>query len=188
MKRNEITALNIIKQLQIVDISHFQKGECPDWQNNEDDIGLEITDSRTPEQGEIDSIMQYNFKNNIPLDEVIANDKKGKLKDELITVDNSYAKFRMLTNPSLESYIDTKIKKLNKHFNKFSQNWLFIFVDFIFDFNYIKLNQGSIISKLHDKYKIGFNKYILFNLNEIIVLDFEKNNLINAGIYKYINN
>ena len=103
MKRNEITALNIINKLQIVDISHFQKGECPDWQNNEDDIGLEITDSRTPEQGEIDSIMQYNFKNNIPLDEVIANDKKGKLKDELITVDNSYAKFRMLTNPSLES-------------------------------------------------------------------------------------
>ena len=133
MKRNEITALNIINKLQIVDISHFQKGECPDWQNNEDDIGLEITDSRTPEQGEIDSIMQYNFKNNIPLDEVIANDKKGKLKDELITVDNSYAKFRMLTNPSLESCIDTKLKKLNKHFNKFSQNWLFIFVDFIFD-------------------------------------------------------
>ena len=40
MKRNEITALNIINKLQIVDISHFQKGECPDWQNNEDDIGL----------------------------------------------------------------------------------------------------------------------------------------------------
>lgn len=116
-------------------LSLMKKHERPDWIDENRSIGLEVTRALSPKDGEINSIINRYFGKGYSPEEIInkanselkCNKDMFKSANGLCYVEKSvnYSDVKQL----IIDTINTKISKLNSHYNKFNENWLYVFAD-----------------------------------------------------------
>ena len=135
-------ALNVLNKVCGVDISNFIKGESPDWQNEIQSIGIEITI-------EDDSIKFFSELENFDVDKIKDKDKfrKRYIENGGYAIPKETAQILNITHSQIDigddyiylTYSDKdnfdkvnirikqKLDKLNKNFKVYEHNWLIVF-------------------------------------------------------------
>lgn len=113
----------------------MKKHERPDWIDENRSIGLEVTRALSPKDGERESIIERYFCKGYTPEEIInkanrelkCNKDMFKIADGICYVEKNvnYSDVKQL----IIDTINTKISKLNSHYDKFNKNWLYVFTD-----------------------------------------------------------
>lgn len=113
----------------------MKKHERPDWIDENRSIGLEVTRALSPKDGERESIIERYFCKGYTPEEIInkanrelkCNKDMFKIADGICYVEKNvnYSDVKQL----IIDTINTKISKLNSHYDKFNKNWLYVFAD-----------------------------------------------------------
>lgn len=113
----------------------MKKHERPDWIDKNRSIGLEVTRALSPKDGERESIIERYFCKGYKPEEIInkanrelkCNKDMFKIADGICYVEKNvnYSDVKQL----IIDTINTKISKLNSHYDKFNKNWLYVFTD-----------------------------------------------------------
>lgn len=163
-------------------LNNFEKHEEPDFWNEKDDIGLEITQSNF--DGEQTKILQQIHGKNYTYEEALEvlnkYDKKGKFKGQIgriaPTSDLFYSSpTKEMVNTSIYfdeiiRCIDVKLDKL-QHFKKFQKNLLYI-IDYghkTEDYDIREYILPKII-EIENDYSIIYDGYFLEQYNRIIYI------------------
>ena len=119
-------------------LSLLQDGEEPDWQSAELDIGMEVTEALEPDDGRKRSVINRYFGKGLSGQFIKEQfkEKHPEYNPQLKVVDN-VAYFSDCYDMKLKiqqvcSAIAVKTAKLNSHYAKFAQNWLYIFAPSLF--------------------------------------------------------
>ena len=164
-KNNEIAALEILKA-RYTDhgaiYDNFVKSESPDWHNEIDNIGLEVTEAISQEDGEFDNTLGKEYHKGASLNELKSMDKKRKFDNRFIEhpeYGGNYGLFYFGDSDIVEA-VRKKLEKLNKeHFKRFELNWLFIYNKYeIPEENYLIAQ----LKKLQVKYNNGYSVYFIY--------------------------
>lgn len=137
----EQLALNLLESILRIDVSNFDDYEEPDWQNDKDSIGIEIT-------RDDESLKFYKELENVDKVNTVEVEKfnkryrknggtvmtKGEAKSIGIEGGSEFNENYVYIIPSYNNNFDdinnkikNKIKKLNNNYKLFKQNNLFIF-------------------------------------------------------------
>lgn len=113
----------------------MKKHERPDWIDENRSIGIEVTRALSPKDGERESIIERYFCKGYTPEEIInkanrelkCNKDMFKIADGICYVEKNvnYSDVKQL----IIDTINTKISKLNSHYDKFNENWLYVFAD-----------------------------------------------------------
>lgn len=160
----------------------MKKHERPDWIDENRSIGLEVTRALSPKDGEINSIINRYFGKGYSPEEIInkANRELKCNKDMFKSADGfSYVEKNVNYSDVKQLIIDTintKISKLNSHYDKFNKNWLYVFAD-----NSL-LDDGNIEEIILKINNIGDNN----NFDKIFINIIDKIYVIEDNLYSKI--
>lgn len=157
-------------------LSLLEDGEEPDWQSTELDIGMEVTEALEPDDGRKRSVVNQYFGKGLPGQFIKEQfrEKHPEYDSQLKVLDNVACFYDFYDMKSkiqqVCSAITEKTAKLNRHYSKFSQNWLYIFVPSLFlESDLPEILQTYYESTAHSP--ITFDKVFLNALNSIFVLN-----------------
>lgn len=114
-------------------LTALQKGEEPDWQSKDLDIGLEVTEALKSEDGRIRSVINKYFGRGLDGSFVKDQIENGYLEySHRIEVVGNIACFSCSGDmvPKIQQVIATvitKTEKLNDYYRQFGNNWLYVF-------------------------------------------------------------
>ena len=161
------------------DLSALMKSEKPDWQSRGLDIGLEVTEALSCDDGRKRFVLSKYFCKG--LDGNYIKDQIGQNYSEYssnIDVSGNVACYSEIYDMDdiirqvIES-INQKTKKLNGHYTIFKNNWLYVFAPDLFcDIDIPVICKGY--KEIIPKYKIIFDKLFINARNSIFVLNSEK--------------
>ena len=149
--------------------------EAPDWQSEELDLGIEVTQAISETDGELRSIINRYFNNGLggSLIRKVIQKKHHKYVGNFEEIDNRSIcvipyQTAIEKNKILESIIG-KTFKLNKNYKVFKNNWLYVFAD-------IALYEEDILDiiemiKSNNVNKIQFDKIFINITDKIFVID-----------------
>lgn len=110
-----------------------QDVECPDWQSDKLDLGIEVTEAKNPMDGQLDFIIDKYFNKGLSGRKIQNAVKKEypkyghlfryKRNISYCTVPISYSD----EINKIAKAITEKTEKLNKNYKVFKNNWLYIF-------------------------------------------------------------
>ena len=112
-----------------------QDVECPDWQSERKNTGIEVTSAINDSDGEQIAIINKFFNRGMSGEEIKSEivAKHPKYSGSFGTVNNiAYHSAPFLVNKEREKILNsikTKTDKLNQHFRVFDNNWLYIFAN-----------------------------------------------------------
>lgn len=177
---NEIYAALSLKYLWRNYRPGFVKSESPDWMNPAIDLGLEVSQALLPGDGQEESFVEAYLGK---LQDEIPEAAMARYRGRLHFYNNRF--WAILPVPGVEQdYLykikyrfDCKLEKLNKNYQVFSKNALYLFVhpeeEWDIDenqlFDYMKAQQ--------EKKKKKFDWVFLNCEDVILVCDFQKNKL-----------
>ena len=147
---------------------NIEKTESPDIQTKDNQIGIEVTQVLSSEEGKIDSLYeqaQQCLKDNKTIHNIKGINKYIVNKSIIIDKANNVAFFPIGDNiEPICSAIKNKLNKLQSY-KIFKTNILFLFLKYqIHDKDSIEKTIVPIIKKLHFEYKLHFNQYILYDI------------------------
>ena len=170
---DEIYALLVIEHLYPGSVDNIYKWESPDWKNNDNSLGIEVTRAQNNHIGYTYNVMAKYLgasKNQIPVNllhnfrgrTVFADGKLLAVSDSKGLVDgNRHVLF-------LLEHLETKLKKLNApHFTICKQNYLFEFGIGCFA-EHDKLEFAEGIKKVSASHSHTFDKIIVHALDSIL--------------------
>lgn len=181
----EIFARNILEKYTGLDITNFRKHESPDWIDNINSIGIEVT--RTAKGNQFWSELE-NVKKPISDEKIERFNKRfEKNGGRVISLDlaktigikdtfgynNNFVYILPCYNDDfsiVNQRISEKVKKLNKNYTAIKDNRLFIFSSIMFNDEIIK-NEIESIQKIQKKYKCRFNIFYICILHELCIID-----------------
>ena len=113
----------------------MKKHERPDWIDENRSIGLEVTRALSPKDGERESIIERYFCKGYTPEEIINKaNRELKCNKDMFKIADGFCYVEKNVNYSdvkqlIIDTINTKISKLNSHYDKFNKNWLYVFAD-----------------------------------------------------------
>ena len=113
----------------------MKKHERPDWIDENRSIGLEVTRALSSTDGEINSIINRYFGKGYSPEEIINKaNRELKCNKDMFKIADGFCYVEKNVNYSdvkqlIIDTINTKISKLNSHYDKFNKNWLYVFAD-----------------------------------------------------------
>ena len=116
-------------------LQSMKKHERPDWIDENRSIGLEVTRALSSTDGEINSIINRYFGKGYSPEEIInkANNELKCNKDMFKSANGLCYVVKSVNYSDVKQLIidtiNTKISKFNSHYDKFNENWLYVFAD-----------------------------------------------------------
>lgn len=163
------------------------KAECPDWQSEELDIGIEVCRAISKKEGEKNFIINEIFSQELSADDklILLHKRFPEHKNLLQKSETGvlYAALDMsyeYTSYKIANAISLKLSKLNSNYTQYDNNWLYIFTDFSL-FNDDEINElSSIVSSVQKDYALNFHKVFL-NCHDKIYI-FENNEISSISV------
>lgn len=170
---DEIYALLVIKYLYSRSVDNIYKWESPDWKNNDNSLGIEVTRAQNNHIGYTYNVMANYLgtsKNQIPVD-LLHNFRGGTFFADGKLVAVSDSKGPVDGNRHVQLLLERlkiKLKKLNaSHFTICKQNYLFEFSICCFaEQDKLEFAQG--IQSVSAEYAHTFDKIIVHTLDSIL--------------------
>lgn len=195
----ELLALQILNKFLNLDITNFIKSESPDWKNDNENIGLEVTivDDAKKFFSELEKINKNRIKDKdkfrkryiknggyaIPKETA----QMLNLKSSMIDIGDGYFYLTYSQNNNFEKInrqFINKIEKLNNNFYPFKDNRLFIFSTvYVVDDKRIKNELETLILE-SSKYKYKYNVIYMILLHKLCVFDLENKKYTHMNIDK----
>ncbi len=154
----------------------LEKGEEPDWQSKDLDIGLEVTQALLPKDGEIRSVINEYFGKG--LDGQFVKDQIEQRNPEygsMVHVVKNTACFSQCYDmqskiQQVSESIIKKTKKLNNHYSRFKNNWLYVFAPDLFgSFDIPQVYETY--QKNTTEYAVKFDKIFIQIDNQLFILN-----------------
>lgn len=158
------------------DLSSLIKSEKPDWQSRELDIGMEVTEALSFDDGRKRFVLSKYFCKG--LDGNYVKDQIGQNYPEYysnIDVSGNVACYSEIydMNDKIRQVIESinqKTKKLNRHYTIFKNNWLYVFAPNLFcDIDIPAICEGY--QESVSKNKNIFDKLFIYARDSIFVLN-----------------
>ena len=154
------------------------KAECPDWQSDELNIGIEVCQAISKQEGEKNFIINEIFSQKLSADEKLnlLRRRFPKHKNLLQKTENDvlYAELDMsyeYTSYKIANAISLKLSKLNSNYTQYDNNWLYIFTDFSL-FTDDEINElSSRVSSKQKEFGFNFHKVFLNCLDKIYIFE-----------------
>ena len=189
-------ALNVLNKICGIDTSNFIKGESPDWQNEIQSIGIEVTI-------EDDSIKFFAELENLDVDKIKDKEKfrKRYIENGGYAIPKETAQILNITHSQIDigddyiylTYSDKdnfdkvnirikqKLEKLNKNFKVYEHNWLIVFTP-TYATNEMLNEELQKLNVICKKYQHTYSIIYMIFGEEIVEFNLKENKFTNTTL------